>query len=58
MTGLRIEAPHFVARVEVLDGQVVQAAPIVRYMLGWPETRVRIHAISKRWRVDELREVS
>lgn len=50
MTLLIIDAPHFCAGV-VTDpaGKVVRTAPIVHYMLGWPEHRVRGYCESKRW---------
>lgn len=45
----RIVAPHFVAGVIVEDGRVVRAAPIVGYMKGWPEERVRAYVARKGW---------
>jgi hypothetical protein len=46
---IRIEAPHFVAAV-VLDGdRVVRAAPILRYMHGWPAQRVIGYCRRKGW---------
>lgn len=32
---IQITAPHFVAGIVALDGRVVEAAPILRYMAGW-----------------------
>jgi hypothetical protein len=49
---IRIVAPHFVAGVvfnEIERGTVVQAAPIVRYMLGWNAARVKSYCKQKRW---------
>ena len=48
---LRIEAPHFCAGI-VTRGpphQVVLAAPIVRYMLGWNPERVVQYSLGKGW---------
>ena len=39
---LRVVGPTFVAGVEVDDRRIVRAtAPIVHFMLGWPEAPVR-----------------
>lgn len=46
----RIVAPHFVAGIVIEDGKVVRAAPIVRYMLGWSEDRVREYVNRKGWK--------
>jgi hypothetical protein len=46
---VRIEAPHFVAGLET-DGVVRLAAPIIRYMVGWSDDRVRAYVSSKGWK--------
>ena len=46
---IRIEAPHFVAAVDIEAGIVVQSAPILRYMQGWHCTRVLTYAKRKGW---------
>lgn len=54
--GLRIEAPRFVARVEVAEGRVVMAAPIVRrQLLG--RTVAEVYRLAERngWRVEPMR---
>lgn len=45
---VRIVAPHFVAGL-VTDGHVRRAAPILRYMIGWPDDRVRRYCVAKGW---------
>jgi len=47
---IRMEAPHFVAAVDVERGVVVHAAPIVAYMRGWHFARVMDYAQRKGWR--------
>lgn len=49
---IAIDAPHFYAAV-LLDssGIVIRAAPILKYMLGWSETRVRAYAQRKGWKL-------
>lgn len=49
-TLLHIDAPHFCAGV-ILNrfGLVIDAAPILRYMLGWHRTRVEVYVHAKRW---------
>lgn len=56
--GVRIEAPHFVARLEVDSGRVVEAAPILRYMVGWTTKRVRGYVDAKGWRADLIGDPS
>jgi hypothetical protein len=48
---IRIEAPHFVAGVELEDNKVVRGAPILSYMRGWSRIRVVSYCHSKRWHV-------
>jgi hypothetical protein len=48
---LRIEAPYFVAGAECLDGRVVRAAPIVKYMIGWLMVDASAYATRKGWEV-------
>lgn len=45
----RIEAPHFVAGIVARNGRVAEAAPIVRYMVGWNGQRVADYCRRKRW---------
>lgn len=49
MTLVRILAPHFVCGLET-DGHVRRTAPIVAYMLGWPDDRVRAYVARKGWK--------
>lgn len=45
-----IDAPHFYAGIVLDDaGIVVQAAPIVRYMIGWTRERASAYISRKRW---------
>lgn len=45
---VRIVAPHFVAGFET-DGTVRRAAPILRYMVGWNDDKVRDYVKKKGW---------
>lgn len=45
---VRVVAPHFVAGF-VTDGAISFAAPILKYMLGWPDDRARSYIASKGW---------
>ena len=47
---LRILAPHFVAGIVLGE----RAAPIVRFILGWNERRIRDYCARRRWRVEEV----
>ena len=48
---LRVVAPHFVAGALVNDqtGVVVEAAPILRYTIGWTGRNLRAYACRKGW---------
>ena len=46
---IRIVAPYFVAGIVLEEGVVIEAAPIVRYMMGWSGMRVRSYAKRKHW---------
>lgn len=50
----RILAPTFAAGFEYRRERVVYAAPIIRYMLGWPLNRVRAYCAKKKWRLELL----
>lgn len=51
---LRIEAPYFVAAVELIDGEVRVAAPIVKYMMRWTHEKVEEYAAARGWKVEPL----
>lgn len=50
----QITAPHFVAGFVVLNGKVIETAPIVRYMIGWNGTTFRLYCSKKGWSYQEL----
>lgn len=53
-TVLQLEAPHFTAGVLVRDDRVVEAAPILKYMLGWSRGRVEKYCDKKSWESKEI----
>ncbi|WP_442784047.1 hypothetical protein [Collimonas fungivorans] len=55
VTLLQIEAPHFVAGVELQDGRVTLVAPILGWARGIPEGQLRAYCQRKRWRVYEIK---
>jgi len=46
---LRIVAPHFVAGLIHHDGRVVEAAPILRFMVGWSGRQVAGYCARRGW---------
>jgi hypothetical protein len=48
---LRIVAPHFVAGIILGD---IAIAPIIAFMRGWDETRVRDYCAKRGWFVEDL----
>jgi hypothetical protein len=54
----QIKAPHFTAGIVLQDNVVVIAAPIVKYMVGWPRPKVRAYCTGKNWPISVVREGS
>lgn len=52
MMVLRITSPYFVAGITVDGGLVERAAPILKYMLGWPMHRVQTYCESRYWKCE------
>jgi hypothetical protein len=50
-TLITIDAPHFCAGIVLVDDVVVDAAPIVRYMVGWSRSKVEAYTKKKNWAV-------
>ena len=48
-TLITIDAPHFNAGIVARDGIVIEAAPIVRYMIGWDGKRVVDYCRAHGW---------
>ena len=48
-TWWRIEAPHFVAGLCVMQGRVVEAAPIVQWAIGRRWHDVRAYMVRRGW---------
>ena len=46
---IRVVCPHFVAGFTT-DGVVKECAPIMRYMRGWSDEKVREYIHNKRWK--------
>lgn len=44
-----VDAPHFNAGVVGRDGRIVDAAPILRYMIGWDGERFAAYCRNKGW---------
>lgn len=48
---ITIDAPHFCCGVVVVDGVVIDSAPIVKYMKGWVVPKVIDYCTRKGWEV-------
>ena len=46
---VRITAPHFVAGLVFQRQRVIEAAPILRYMIGWASGQMIRYCKGKRW---------
>jgi len=44
-----ITSSHFVAAIELKDGYISRAAPILHYMLGWEPEMVQSYCKKKKW---------
>lgn len=53
---LQIDAPHFCAGVVLYNKQVVQAAPILSYMIGWQLQRVIGYVKKKCWKWEKTEQ--
>lgn len=53
----QITAPGFTAGIVIRreSASVVLAAPIVRYMLGWSEARVKGYCQTRGWKFKEIK---
>ena len=48
---IRIESSYFVAGIVIdQNGQVVKAAPIVKYMVGWNTEKVETYCKKRGWK--------
>lgn len=50
----RITAPYFCAGVEIEDGVVVEAAPILAWMIGKPFTYVKSYCTRKSFSIEKV----
>ena len=53
----QIEAPHFTAGIVLADNVVTEAAPIVKYMIGWNRNYVRHYCQQKRWQISIIQQL-
>ena len=51
----QITAPYFTAGLVVCDGKVKDAAPIIRYMIGWTKEKMAGYAQRHFWKVVEVK---
>lgn len=52
---IQIQAPHFTASAIIMDGRVLSAAPIIKYMQGWHTEEVLKYGNRKGWTVKVVR---
>ena len=52
MNWLQITANHFCACVDIQNGLVKEAAPILRYMRGWSQIKVINYCHTKGWKLE------
>lgn len=50
----QITAGHFVAGILIIRGRVADAAPIVKYMLGWHANKVKAFCDRKGWQAKRV----
>jgi hypothetical protein len=53
-TALQIRSKFFTAGVELYQDRVVSWAPILHYMEGWSEQRVREYVRMRKWTVEAI----
>jgi len=54
----QIKAPSFTAGFELapVSDTVIRAAPIIKYMVGWPLVRVMETCVQRGWKLERLRD--
>lgn len=55
-----VDAPHFNAGFEysLVKEEVVNAAPIISYMIGWDMFRVKAYCKNKGWEIYDSRRIN
>lgn len=48
---IQIQAPHFTAGAIIMEGRVLSAAPIIKYMQGWRWNELSWYTNKKGWTV-------
>ena len=51
----QIMAPHFCAGFVMKEDVVVNAAPIIRYMMGWSYRKVQAYCQKKNWQLTAIK---
>lgn len=52
---IQITAPNFCAGIVVdSDRYVVEAAPILRYMVGWSLAQTTAYCWKRRWKIEQV----
>lgn len=57
-TLIAIEAPHFYAGLIAVEGKVIEAAHIIKYMKGWDGQQVADYCKRKGWRWERVHTIS
>jgi hypothetical protein len=47
---IQLDNGKFCAVVGIWQGKVITAAPILKWMLGWPRDRVLAYAVGRSWK--------
>lgn len=50
----QIKSRYFTAGIQVIASVVVQAAPIVNYMKGWPLAKVKVYCSRKNFTINRV----
>jgi hypothetical protein len=54
----QITAPYFVVGLVFNDGYCTEAAPIIKYMIGWSKLRIADYTKGKSWQLNAVYEDS
>ena len=52
----QIRAEKFTVGIVLRNGRVIEAAPIVKYMVGWKRDSVRSYCVLRRWEISVVSE--
>ena len=48
------QSPQFTAGIVILNNRCVEAAPVVKYLIGWKIKAIQEYAVKRKWIIREV----